>query len=240
MVMMQHHREVKQVKGCVRTGGSERWPFFFPLLLPAVTTSSPSRAMSACATDASDAANSSAAASASAPCSSGTTTADSSVSSAFASLDHLHWMRAALAEAESALLQEEVPVGCVVVHAPTQRMIAAGRNETNRTKNVGGVRAHATQTAPWQRSGWRAAVRADRSASSASHAIRLCVAAVPCLSDALQGTRHCEFVCIDSISNNDDTTIRHVDFAGQSVGGGMRIGARSRRACAWTWQLFKV
>jgi tRNA-specific adenosine deaminase 2 len=48
---------------------------------------------------------------------------------------HLHWMRLALEEAEGALREEEVPVGCIIVHSSSQRLLARGRNQTNRSKN---------------------------------------------------------------------------------------------------------
>jgi len=48
---------------------------------------------------------------------------------------HERWMLEALAEAEGALLEEEVPVGCVIVHTASQRLLSRGRNETNRSKN---------------------------------------------------------------------------------------------------------
>jgi tRNA-specific adenosine deaminase 2 len=44
-------------------------------------------------------------------------------------------MRLALEEAEGALREEEVPVGCIIVHSSSQRLLARGRNQTNRSKN---------------------------------------------------------------------------------------------------------
>jgi tRNA(adenine34) deaminase len=43
------------------------------------------------------------------------------------------WMREAIAEAQVALRVDEVPIGCVVVHEPTARIIGRGHNvrETN-------------------------------------------------------------------------------------------------------------
>jgi len=75
---------------------------------------------------------------------------------------HTSWMKEALCEAEAALAEDEVPVGCIIVHRPTQRVIARGRNETNRTKN---------------------------------------------------GTRHCEFVAIESLTSNPDPNVRNIDFS---------------------------
>ena len=75
---------------------------------------------------------------------------------------HVRWMRAALAEAEGALAEEEVPVGCVIVHEASQRLMARGRNETNKTRN---------------------------------------------------GTRHCEFVCIDSMRTHADPAIHAAKLA---------------------------
>jgi tRNA(adenine34) deaminase len=44
------------------------------------------------------------------------------------------WMRQAIAEAEQAAAAGEVPIGCVIVHEPTNKIIALGRNrrETDR------------------------------------------------------------------------------------------------------------
>jgi len=38
------------------------------------------------------------------------------------------WMRQAIAEAEQAAAAGEVPIGCVIVHDPTGKIIARGRN----------------------------------------------------------------------------------------------------------------
>ena len=38
------------------------------------------------------------------------------------------WMRQAIAEAEQAAATGEVPIGCVIVHEPTAKIIARGRN----------------------------------------------------------------------------------------------------------------
>ncbi|MFI5380981.1 MAG: tRNA adenosine(34) deaminase TadA [Tepidisphaerales bacterium] len=38
------------------------------------------------------------------------------------------WMREALAEARQARAQEEVPIGCVIVHEPTGRIVGRGHN----------------------------------------------------------------------------------------------------------------
>ena len=52
-----------------------------------------------------------------------------------------HFMRLALREAEGALDEGEVPVGCVIVMG--DRVVASGRNRTNASKNVSEDRAHA-------------------------------------------------------------------------------------------------
>lgn len=49
-------------------------------------------------------------------------------------------MQEAIAEAEAALAVEEVPVGCVIVHVPTDRVIARGHN---RRESHGDPTAHA-------------------------------------------------------------------------------------------------
>ncbi|CAM9546611.1 unnamed protein product [Ectocarpus sp. 12 AP-2014] len=46
------------------------------------------------------------------------------------------YMRLALKEAEMALSKGEVPVGCVVVHKPTARIISCGHNETSEAFNA--------------------------------------------------------------------------------------------------------
>ena len=38
------------------------------------------------------------------------------------------WMRAAIAEAEAARAKDEVPIGCVIVHEPTGRIVGRGHN----------------------------------------------------------------------------------------------------------------
>jgi len=38
------------------------------------------------------------------------------------------WMRQAIAEAQRALAIDEVPIGCVIVHAPTDRVLSRGYN----------------------------------------------------------------------------------------------------------------
>lgn len=38
------------------------------------------------------------------------------------------WMREAVGEAQVALRLDEVPIGCVIVHEPTQRIIGRGHN----------------------------------------------------------------------------------------------------------------
>jgi tRNA(adenine34) deaminase len=38
------------------------------------------------------------------------------------------WMREAIAQAQLAGALEEVPIGCVIVHEPTQRIVGAGHN----------------------------------------------------------------------------------------------------------------
>jgi tRNA(adenine34) deaminase len=42
--------------------------------------------------------------------------------------DAEHWMREAIAEAHGALRLDEVPIGCVIVHEPTQRVVGRGHN----------------------------------------------------------------------------------------------------------------
>jgi tRNA(adenine34) deaminase len=42
--------------------------------------------------------------------------------------DAEHWMREAIAEAHGALRLDEVPIGCVIVHDPTQRVVGRGHN----------------------------------------------------------------------------------------------------------------
>jgi len=47
---------------------------------------------------------------------------------------HEQWMREAIAEARAAVAIDEVPIGCVIVHEPTGRVIGRGynRRETER------------------------------------------------------------------------------------------------------------
>ncbi len=42
--------------------------------------------------------------------------------------DHEEWMRGAIAEAEKARAINEVPIGCVIVHEPTGRIVGRGFN----------------------------------------------------------------------------------------------------------------
>jgi tRNA(adenine34) deaminase len=48
--------------------------------------------------------------------------------------DAHHWMLEAVAQAEAALALGEVPIGCVIVHDPTQTIVGKGHNrrETDR------------------------------------------------------------------------------------------------------------
>jgi tRNA(adenine34) deaminase len=48
--------------------------------------------------------------------------------------DPEHWMQQALAEAQKALAMNEVPIGCVIVHDPSETIIGRGcnRRETDR------------------------------------------------------------------------------------------------------------
>ncbi len=41
-----------------------------------------------------------------------------------------------MCQAEAALEEQEVPVGCVVVDPATRTVVSRGRNATNATKNV--------------------------------------------------------------------------------------------------------
>lgn len=45
------------------------------------------------------------------------------------------WMKEALLEAKKALEECEVAVGCVFVHAPSQKIVCRGHNLTNQTRN---------------------------------------------------------------------------------------------------------
>lgn len=62
-----------------------------------------------------------------------------SLSDADRALHHSR-MSLALAEADAALAEDEVPVGCAIVLASSGRVLATGRNQTNQTKNVGAPR----------------------------------------------------------------------------------------------------
>ena len=42
--------------------------------------------------------------------------------------DDEHWMRLAVAEAQAALRLDEVPIGCVIVHEPSARIVGRGHN----------------------------------------------------------------------------------------------------------------
>jgi tRNA(adenine34) deaminase len=48
--------------------------------------------------------------------------------------DHEYWMREAIAQAQTAGAMGEVPIGCVIVHDPSARVIGCGynRRETDR------------------------------------------------------------------------------------------------------------
>lgn len=48
--------------------------------------------------------------------------------------EHDKWMREAMLQAEEALTEGEVPVGCVIIH--DNRVIGSGRNYVNETKNA--------------------------------------------------------------------------------------------------------
>jgi len=43
-------------------------------------------------------------------------------------MDSQDWMRQAIAQAQAAAAAGEVPIGCIIVHEPTQKIIAAARN----------------------------------------------------------------------------------------------------------------
>jgi tRNA(adenine34) deaminase len=43
-------------------------------------------------------------------------------------IDPVQWMREAIAEAGKARVMDEVPIGCVIVHEPTQRIVGRGYN----------------------------------------------------------------------------------------------------------------
>jgi tRNA(adenine34) deaminase len=55
-------------------------------------------------------------------------------------IEHERWMREALAEAALAAAEDEVPIGAVVVHDPTQTILGRGRN---RRENDHDPTAHA-------------------------------------------------------------------------------------------------
>ncbi len=42
--------------------------------------------------------------------------------------ESIDWMCAAIAEAQVALAKDEVPIGCVIVHEPTGRIVGRGHN----------------------------------------------------------------------------------------------------------------
>jgi tRNA(adenine34) deaminase len=71
--------------------------------------------------------------------------------------DHERWMRAALAEAEAAAAEGEVPVGCVVVHEG--RIVGRGHNRTEALKDptahaeIVALGAAATAIDNWRLSG---------------------------------------------------------------------------------------
>lgn len=71
--------------------------------------------------------------------------------------EHERWMRAALAEAEAAAAEGEVPVGCVVVHEG--RIIGRGHNRTESLKDptahaeIVAIGAAATALENWRLSG---------------------------------------------------------------------------------------
>ncbi len=45
-------------------------------------------------------------------------------------------MKKVIEQCNSALINQEVPVGCVFVHIPSKRIFAASHNLTNKTKNA--------------------------------------------------------------------------------------------------------
>ena len=51
-------------------------------------------------------------------------------------VDHAAYMSMAFDEAESALAANEVPVGCIIVDAVRNVVVARGANQTNRERNV--------------------------------------------------------------------------------------------------------
>src|SRR6267142_1186971 len=52
------------------------------------------------------------------------------------------WMHEAIACAKQALADDEVPIGCIIVHLPTNRIIGRGftQRETNHDPKAGAVR----------------------------------------------------------------------------------------------------
>ncbi len=54
----------------------------------------------------------------------------------FSNKEILFYMTEALNECKKALLSGEVPVGCVFVYLPTNKIILRGHNLTNKTKNA--------------------------------------------------------------------------------------------------------
>src|SRR5271155_1221278 len=73
-------------------------------------------------------------------------------------LDHDHWMREALAEADAAAACGEVPVGCVVVD-PRGQVIGRGRNAREMTSDptahaeIAAIRASAVSVCGWRLEG---------------------------------------------------------------------------------------
>jgi tRNA(adenine34) deaminase len=66
------------------------------------------------------------------------------------------WMQAALAEAAAAGEAGEVPIGCVIVHIPTDRLVAGGQNVRERQSDPTGhaevvaIRAAGHALASWR------------------------------------------------------------------------------------------
>lgn len=61
--------------------------------------------------------------------------AEPSVTNMLPSEKDAHFMRMALAQAEKALSEREVPVGCVFVHHESSAVLATGSNKTNESLN---------------------------------------------------------------------------------------------------------